>query len=163
MTIARSLTDSFAGIAPASVPLFVAGQGAGVLAALILFGWLLRRGTVPCSNTFPITIYPNPDCGTSRNTLAMIEAAGYRPEVVEYRTTGWTRPLLERLLADMEMTPGQILREKGTARRRAGADRAVGLSRDPPPGDACGPAAGEPADRGHAERHQAVPAVGGRA
>ena len=65
-------------------------------------------------DAFPITIYHNPDCGTSRNTLAMIEAAGYRPEVVAYRTTGWTRPLLETLLADMEMTPGQILREKGT-------------------------------------------------
>lgn len=43
VTIARSLTDTFAGIAPASVPLFVAGQAAGVLAALILFGWLLRE------------------------------------------------------------------------------------------------------------------------
>ena len=64
--------------------------------------------------TFPVTIYHNPDCGTSRNTLAMIEAAGYAPRVVEYRTAGWTRALLERLLAAMAASPRAILREKGT-------------------------------------------------
>ncbi|MDB5710533.1 MAG: hypothetical protein JWL96_2603 [Sphingomonas bacterium] len=63
---------------------------------------------------FPITIYHNPDCGTSRNTLAMIEAAGYSPEVIDYRTVGWTRPLLDRLLAHMGMTPRQAMREKNT-------------------------------------------------
>jgi arsenate reductase (glutaredoxin) len=63
---------------------------------------------------FPITIYHNPDCGTSRNTLAMIEAAGYRPSVVEYRLTGWTRPQLEDLLAAMGARPRDLLREKGT-------------------------------------------------
>lgn len=62
----------------------------------------------------PITIYHNPDCGTSRNVLAMIEAAGYVPTVVEYRTVGWTRPLLDKLLADMGATPRDVLREKGT-------------------------------------------------
>ncbi len=66
------------------------------------------------TDAFPITIYHNPDCGTSRNTLAMIEAAGYAPEIVRYRETGWTRPLLERLLAAMEAKPRDILREKGT-------------------------------------------------
>ena len=63
---------------------------------------------------FPITIYHNPGCGTSRNALAMIEAAGYRPNVVEYRLTGWTRPQLEDLLAAMGARPGDLLREKGT-------------------------------------------------
>lgn len=63
---------------------------------------------------FPITIYHNPDCGTSRNTLAMIRAAGYAPEVVEYRKAGWTRPLLERLMAAMPARPRDLLREKGT-------------------------------------------------
>jgi len=63
---------------------------------------------------FPITIYHNPDCGTSRNALAMIEAAGYRPNVVEYRLTGWTRPQLEDLLAAMGARPRDLLREKGT-------------------------------------------------
>jgi arsenate reductase (glutaredoxin) len=65
-------------------------------------------------NPTPITIYHNPDCGTSRNALAMIEAAGYAPDVVEYRTMGWTRALLERLLAAMGATPRDLLREKGT-------------------------------------------------
>ena len=43
VTLARSLTDSFAGIAPASVPLFIAGQLAGALLALAVFGWLLAE------------------------------------------------------------------------------------------------------------------------
>ncbi|WP_029936494.1 arsenate reductase (glutaredoxin) [Sphingomonas sp. UNC305MFCol5.2] len=63
---------------------------------------------------FPITIYHNPDCGTSRNALAMIEAAGYAPEVVEYRKTGWTRAKLDELLAAMAVKPREVLREKGT-------------------------------------------------
>ena len=63
---------------------------------------------------FPITLYHNPACGTSRNALAMIEAAGYAPEVIEYRKVGWTRPLLEQLLAAMDATPRDLLREKGT-------------------------------------------------
>jgi arsenate reductase (glutaredoxin) len=66
------------------------------------------------SDAFPVTIYHNPECGTSRNALAMIEAAGYAPEVVEYRRVGWTRPLLERLLAHLGATPRDVLREKGT-------------------------------------------------
>lgn len=44
---------------------------------------------------FPITIYHNPDCGTSRNALAMIRAAGYQPTMIEYRIIGWTRDLLD--------------------------------------------------------------------
>jgi arsenate reductase len=66
------------------------------------------------THAFPITIYHNPACGTSRNTLAMIEAAGYAPTVVEYRQVGWTRGLLDDLLAGMAATPRAILREKGT-------------------------------------------------
>jgi len=64
--------------------------------------------------SFPVTIYHNPDCGTSRNTLAMIEAAGYVPSVIDYRSTGWTRGLLDELLAAMEAHPRDLLREKGT-------------------------------------------------
>lgn len=63
----------------------------------------------------PITIYHNPDCGTSRNTLAMIAAAGYAPAVIEYREAGWTRAQLETLLAAMDATPRDVLRSKGTA------------------------------------------------
>ena len=66
------------------------------------------------TDAFPITIYHNPDCGTSRNALAMIEAAGYAPVVVEYRQTGWSRELLERLLTEMGASPRDLLREKGT-------------------------------------------------
>ena len=66
------------------------------------------------SDDFPITIFHNPDCGTSRNTLAMIRAAGYPATVVEYLETGWTRPQLEELLAALGARPRDILREKGT-------------------------------------------------
>jgi len=63
---------------------------------------------------FPIVIHHNPACGTSRNTLAMIHAAGYEPIVVEYLTTGWTKPQLQALLAAMGLRPRDILRDKGT-------------------------------------------------
>jgi arsenate reductase (glutaredoxin) len=65
-------------------------------------------------NDFAVTIFHNPACGTSRNTLAMIQAAGYEPTVVEYLIVGWTRRQLEELLAAMEARPRDILREKGT-------------------------------------------------
>jgi arsenate reductase len=67
-----------------------------------------------------ITIYHNPDCGTSRNVLAVIRAAGYEPEIVEYLQVGWTVPQLQNLLAEMFAKPGDILREKGTPARELG-------------------------------------------
>ncbi|HEY4144310.1 arsenate reductase (glutaredoxin) [Pinirhizobacter sp.] len=66
------------------------------------------------SDNFSITIYHNPDCGTSRNTLAMIRAAGYQPTVVEYLKTGWTRAQLDKLLSAMAKAPRDLLRAKGT-------------------------------------------------
>ncbi len=63
---------------------------------------------------FPITIFHNPACGTSRNTLAMIRAAGYEPEVIEYVAAGWSRPQLEGLLQKLGVTPRDLMREKGT-------------------------------------------------
>ena len=66
------------------------------------------------TDTFPITIYHNPDCGTSRNVLAMIKTAGYAPTVVEYRKVGWTRALLKELFASMGATPRDMLRDRGT-------------------------------------------------
>lgn len=66
------------------------------------------------TDPFPITIYHNPDCGTSRNALAMIEAAGYAPTVVEYLKAGWTRAQLSELLAAMNARPRDIMREKDT-------------------------------------------------
>jgi arsenate reductase (glutaredoxin) len=65
-------------------------------------------------DAFPITIYHNPDCGTSRNALAMIEAAGYAPRIVEYPIVGWDRPTLVKLLAAMDAGPRDVLRDKGT-------------------------------------------------
>lgn len=67
-----------------------------------------------------ITLYHNPDCGTSRNTLAMIRAVGYEPDVVEYRKAGWTRPLLNTLLSAMNAKPRDLLREKGTPAKELG-------------------------------------------
>ncbi|MER8713412.1 arsenate reductase (glutaredoxin) [Mesorhizobium sp. M1295] len=61
-----------------------------------------------------VTIYHNPDCGTSRNTLAMIRQSGEEPEVIEYLKTPPSREKLVELIAAMGMTPRQLLREKGT-------------------------------------------------
>ena len=61
-----------------------------------------------------ITIYHNPDCGTSRNTLAMICRSGEEPEVVEYLKTPPTREKLIDLMHDMGITPRDLLRQKGT-------------------------------------------------
>lgn len=57
-----------------------------------------------------IVIHHNPDCGTSRNVVAIVEAAGYRPTVIEYLKTGWTRPQLLGLFAAANLTPRQALR-----------------------------------------------------
>jgi len=69
-----------------------------------------------------ITIYHNPDCGTSRNTLAMIRNAGLEPQVVEYLKTPPSRDKLIELLRLMAMTPRQLLREKGTPFHELGLD-----------------------------------------
>jgi arsenate reductase (glutaredoxin) len=65
-------------------------------------------------NEFPVMIYHNPGCGTSRNALAIIRAAGYAPTVVEYLKTGWERRQLEGLLAATGMRPAELLRTRGT-------------------------------------------------
>jgi arsenate reductase (glutaredoxin) len=57
-----------------------------------------------------IVIHHNPDCGTSRNVLMIIEAAGYQPTVIEYLKTGWTRPQLQGLFAAAGLTPRSALR-----------------------------------------------------
>jgi len=61
-----------------------------------------------------ITIYHNPDCGTSRNTLAMIRQSGEEPVIVEYLKTPPTRERLVELIAAMGMSTRALLREKGT-------------------------------------------------
>jgi arsenate reductase len=57
-----------------------------------------------------VVIHHNPDCGTSRNVLSIIEASGYTPVVVEYLQTGWTRAQLLGLFAAAGLTPRQALR-----------------------------------------------------
>ena len=62
----------------------------------------------------PVTIYHNPSCGTSRNTLALIRAAGIEPTVVEYLETPPDRATLESLIRQMGIRPRELLRQKGT-------------------------------------------------
>lgn len=69
-----------------------------------------------------IIIYHNPDCGTSRNALAMIRNAGIEPHVVEYLKTPPSRELLEQMIARAGITPRALLREKGTPFAELGLD-----------------------------------------
>lgn len=62
----------------------------------------------------PVTIYHNPNCGTSRNTLALIRATGIEPTVIEYLKTPPSRAQLVQLIADMGISVRALLREKGT-------------------------------------------------
>jgi arsenate reductase (glutaredoxin) len=64
------------------------------------------------AKAFPVTIYHNPKCSTSKQVLEMIEASGRRPEVVEYLKTGWTKAQLKELFAAAAITPRQALRTK---------------------------------------------------
>ena len=61
-----------------------------------------------------ITIFHNPSCGTSRNTLAMIRNSGVEPTVIEYLKTPPTKARLQELLAAIGTGPRELLREKGT-------------------------------------------------
>jgi arsenate reductase (glutaredoxin) len=58
-----------------------------------------------------IVIHHNPDCGTSRNVVALVEACSYSPTIIEYLKTGWTRPQLLALFAAANLTPRTALRE----------------------------------------------------
>ena len=79
------------------------------------------------SKDFPITIFHNPACGTSRDALALIRAAGYEPTVVEYLKVGWTRSQLGDLLVAMSARPRDILRQKGSPAAELGLlDPSVG-------------------------------------
>ncbi len=66
------------------------------------------------TNESDITIYHNPACGTSRNTLALIRNSGLEPNVVEYLQTPPDRDALLRLIRDMDVPVRSVLREKGT-------------------------------------------------
>ncbi len=67
-----------------------------------------------------VTIYHNPACGTSRNTLALLREKGVEPTVVEYLKAGWTRPQLQGLLKTMGVKAHEILRVRGTRAEELG-------------------------------------------
>lgn len=69
-----------------------------------------------------ITIYHNPKCGTSRNTLAMIRDAGQEPEVIEYLKTPPGRERLVALIEEMGISVRDLLRQKGTPYDELGLD-----------------------------------------
>ena len=76
---------------------------------------------------FPVTIYHNPACGTSRNTVAMVRAAGYEPTVIEYLNAGWTRPQLEELFTAASLSPRQARGGAAAAARQYCAPDRVGF------------------------------------
>jgi arsenate reductase len=61
-----------------------------------------------------VTVYHNPDCGTSRNTLALIRNAGIEPTIIEYLKTPPDRATLKDLISRMGIRPRALLRQKGT-------------------------------------------------
>jgi arsenate reductase len=74
------------------------------------------------SPTSSITIFHNPACGTSRNTLALIRNSGEEPQVIEYLKTPPSKETLRELLAAMNMAPRALLRKKGTPYEELGLD-----------------------------------------
>jgi arsenate reductase len=69
-----------------------------------------------------VTIYHNPDCGTSRNTLAMIRQSGVEPTVIEYLKTPPSRERLKELISAMGIPVRALLRKKGTPYKELGLD-----------------------------------------
>ena len=69
-----------------------------------------------------VTIYHNPACGTSRNTLALIRATGVEPEVIAYLDAPPSRATLVTLIERMGIAPRDLLREKGTPYAELGLD-----------------------------------------
>ena len=61
-----------------------------------------------------VTIFHNPSCGTSRNTLALLTGKGVQPKVVEYLKAGWTEAQLMDLFQRMGVSPRDVLRVRGT-------------------------------------------------
>lgn len=66
------------------------------------------------------TIYHNPKCSTSRQVLEMIEAAGFRPEIIEYLKAGWSKKQLKDLFAAAGLTARQALRAKAAEAEELG-------------------------------------------
>jgi arsenate reductase len=69
---------------------------------------------------FPVTLYHNPNCGTSRNALALLKQSGFEPQVVEYVKAGWTADQLKALFARMGVSPRDVMRVRGTPAEELG-------------------------------------------
>ncbi|MBX4900782.1 MULTISPECIES: arsenate reductase (glutaredoxin) [Rhizobium] len=69
-----------------------------------------------------VTIYHNPGCGTSRNTLAMIRNAGIEPDIIEYVKNPPSREELAKMIVDAGLTVRQAIREKDTPYAELGLD-----------------------------------------
>lgn len=69
---------------------------------------------------FPVTLYHNPKCSTSRQVLEMIEAAGHEPDVVEYLKAGWSKKQLKDLFAAAGLSVRQALRTKAAEAEQLG-------------------------------------------
>jgi arsenate reductase (glutaredoxin) len=67
-----------------------------------------------------VVVHHNPDCGTSRNVIALVHACGYTPTIIEYLKTGWTEPQLLALFAAANLTPRTALRETKSPARQLG-------------------------------------------
>lgn len=72
------------------------------------------------ADRFPVVVFHNPQCGTSRTVVAVIKAGGYEPTIIEYLQTGWTRPQLLALFAAANLTPREALREKNSPAEEMG-------------------------------------------
>jgi arsenate reductase (glutaredoxin) len=110
----RMLSDSFAGINPSSAPGFVVAQLVGAVIGLALPLTTLPPST-PSLDQQPmnkVTIYHNPSCGTSRNTLAMLERAGIAPTVVLYLDTPLDVAQLRALISAMNVRVREAMRTK---------------------------------------------------
>ena len=71
---------------------------------------------------FEVTIYHNPSCGTSRNTLQLIRDAGFEPTVIEYLKSPPDRLMIKSLITRMGVTARELLRQKGTPYAELGLD-----------------------------------------
>lgn len=69
---------------------------------------------------FPVVMFHNPECGTSRNVLHIIRSAGYEPVVIHYLTEGWTKPQLLGFFAAAGLTPKQALRKTKSPAKELG-------------------------------------------
>lgn len=78
---------------------------------------------------FPVTLYHNPNCGTSRNALALLKQAGVTPTVVEYVKAGWSADQLKALFARMGVSPRDVMRVRGTPAEELGLTK-PGVSDD---------------------------------